>query len=1300
MVDFLTVSTRIKNKSLEIYPKFWARKSKDLMIRGGDFYAIWDEERKLWSTDKYAAIELIDREIEKVAREKGPPDGEGVRVLYLRDSENGMIDTWNKYCQKQLPDNYRNLDETLIFSNMETTREDYASKKLSYPLYPGPITNYERLMSVLYSPEERKKIEWAIGAIVSGDSKTIQKFLVLYGAAGTGKSTVLNIILKLFGGKDGYCSVFDAKSLGSSNESFALEAFTSNPLVAIQHDGDLSRIEDNTRINSLVSHELMTVNAKHKSLYTSSFKCFLFMGTNKPVKITDARSGLLRRLIDVSPTGNKLSASDYNSAYAGVEFELGGIAAHCLEVYKKNKHFYDNYIPTSMMGASNDFFGFVEDSCYVFEKEDGITLTAAWEMYKEYCTNANVPHPFSRRVFQEEFKNYFKEFHERYVLANGERVRSYYQGFKTKLFEPAKDIAESEEKENKEEIPQFEFKEIPSLLDDILSECPAQYAVNDKPTTTWDANNHKLKELDTHKLHYILFDNPNHIVIDFDLKDETGQKSFERNFEAISKWPLTYAELSKSGQGIHLHYIYDGDVTQLERLYAPDIEIKVYKGKLPLRRKLTRCNDIPIAHISAGLPLKKEKPVLGKEVIENEKHLRNRIAQNLNKVHGSTHSSINFIYGDLEQMYKSGKSYDVSDLKEYVYAFARNSHNQWEECVKTVDRMHFMSEDKEETATHEDDGKPLAVFDIEVFPNVIFANWKRVGEQYSIKRYINPTPSEIEFLTSEHRLIGFNNLRYDNIILYAILIGWSVEQIYELSNRIINEKGFKSPFRDSKKLSYTDIYDYCAKKQSLKKWEVELRKKKFYREVKHKELGLRWDQPVPQEKWCKVSEYCDNDVYATEKVWMYTQDDFLAREILADLSGLTVNDTTNTLTTRIIFGAERHPELVYTDLSETFPGYEFAKGEDGKRHNMYRGTDIGFGGYIRSWPGIYINVALLDIASLHPNSIRAMQCFGKYTKNFTDLVDARVFIKHGDYESAMKLFGGKLAKYLTDKNTAKKLAQALKIAINSVYGLTAAKFDNPFRDPRNLNNIVALRGALFMRTLQDEVEARGFKIVAIKTDSIKIANATKDIIDFCVEFAKTYGYSFEHEATYAKMCQINDADYVAKYATVDICNSLYGEEYVNSSKEVLKDNKEEGDAWTATGKQFQIPYVFKTLFSHEEVTFEDLCEIFQVTSALHLDMNEDLGTDEHNYIFVGKIGEFCPIRAGNHAGSLVREAKAKDGSVKYDSAAGAKGYRWMESEMVENLGLTDQIDMQYYNDLASTAIEAIEQYGDFYQFAA
>ena len=432
MLDFMTITYRNTKNGFEVYPKFIVgTKHKDLMIRGGDFYAIWDDERGLWSTDEDDAIRLIDREIDKFTEEhKQFLDGR-INKMYMRDSDSGTIDKWHKYCQKQQRDSFHMLDENLIFSNSETNKKDYASKRLNYPLEAGSIDAWDKIIGTLYSEEERHKIEWAIGSIVTGDSKKIQKFMVLYGAAGTGKSTILNIIQMLF---DGYYSVFDAKALGSSSNSFALEAFKCNPLVAIQHDGDLSRIEDNTRLNSLVSHELMTVNEKFKSTYTSRFKCFLFMGTNRPVKITDGKSGLLRRLIDVTPSGNKLSAKDYKTYMKQVTFELGAIANHCKEVYLDDPGYYDDYIPTAMMGASNDFYNFVIDSYSVFKKDDGTTLKAAYEMYKTYCEDAKVPYPLSRMLFKEELKNYFWDYQDRVVSEDGNRIRSFYSGFRTDKF--------------------------------------------------------------------------------------------------------------------------------------------------------------------------------------------------------------------------------------------------------------------------------------------------------------------------------------------------------------------------------------------------------------------------------------------------------------------------------------------------------------------------------------------------------------------------------------------------------------------------------------------------------------------------------------------------------------------------------------------------------------------------------------------------------------------------------------------------------------------------------------------------
>ena len=1328
MPDFLIITTRSNKNNVEIIPTFRLYpKSQDLMIRGGDFYAVWVESKGLWSTNEDDALSLIDSELTKYAddyRIKNPEAN--LKIQYTWDSNSGSIDRWHKYCQKQKRDSFEMLDETIIFANTETDKKNYASKRLSYSLEKGNIDNYNKLIGTLYDPEERHKIEWAIGSIIQGDSKFIQKFLVFYGAAGTGKSTILNIIQKLF---EGYYSVFDAKALGSASNSFALEAFRSNPLVAIQHDGDLSRIEDNTRLNSLVSHELMTVNEKFKSTYANRFKCFLFMGTNKPVKITDGKSGLIRRLIDVHPSGNKLPAKEYRDVVKKVDFELGAIAWHCREVYLENPDAYDDYIPTAMLGASNDFYNFVIDAYHVFKSQNGTTLKAAWEMYKNYCDDAKVGYPLSQRAFKEELKNYFHTYSDRFNLDDGSRVRSYYEGFKTSIFEENR--TENKKSVMKETIDAFiDFKEQPSIFDTECAECPAQYASSkETPSKKWDDVTTILKDLDTSRTHYVKIPEK-HIVIDFDIKDESGNKSFEKNLEAAKKFPATYAELSKSGQGIHLHYIYNGDVTKLSRVYADSVEIKVFTGKSSLRRKLTKCNGLPIKSISSGLPTKGEKKMVSSDVIKSEKGLRSLIERNLRKeIHPGTKPSCDFIYKILEDAYEQGLKYDLSDMKNQIYAFAAHSTNQSEYCVKLVKQMHFKSD---ESSTPVDTASAQMVFyDIEVFPNLLLVNWKIRGEGHKIVRMINPKPEEIEDLL-KFRLVGFNCRRYDNHIIYARLMGYNNEQIYNLSQRIINGER-NAFFGEAYNLSYTDIYDFASagNKKSLKKLEIEMG-------IHHQELGLPWDQPVPENLWPKVSEYCDNDVIATEAAFDYLSADWTARQILADLAGLTVNDTTNTLTTRFIFGKNKTPQsqFCYRDMSKPvtsldpevkkfldeacpemmsqrhgpeksllpyFPGYKFEAGV-----STYKGETVGEGGYVYAEPGMHYNVALLDIASMHPHSLIAECLFGpEFTRRFREIVEGRVNIKHEAWDIVNSMLGGVLTPYvqkvINGEMKTKDLANALKTAINSVYGLTSANFDNPFRDIRNKDNIVAKRGALFMIDLKEEVQKRGFTVAHIKTDSIKIPNATPEIIQFVMDFGRKYGYTFEHEATYDRMCLVNDAVYICRY---------------------------DDGHWDATGTQFAVPYVFKTLFSKEKIEFNDLCETKSVTSALYLDMNEHLPDvsdaekdlakietkfkkgeiDEaeyntrkeeygliiatgHDYKFIGKVGAFCPIKPGCGGGLLVRE---KDG--KYYSATGSKGYRWLESEMVQNN--QDIIDISYYKELVDAAVETISEYGDFEMFVS
>lgn len=1308
MLDFVKISVKQKGGALEVIPSFKVIRSKDLMIRGNSFYSIWDEGLQKWSTDEFDAIRLIDQMTIEYSKEKY---GDNAMPQLLTNADNCLIDKWKKYCQKQAINNYVPLDETLIFSNMERKRENYSSRQLKYPLEKGDHAAWDRLLSILYDDKERHKIEWAIGSIVSGDSKYIQKFMVFYGSAGTGKSTVLNIIQQLF---EGYYAVFDAKALGSNNNSFALESFRSNPLVAIQHDGDLSKIEDNTKLNSLVSHEEMTINEKFKSSYTNSFKAFLMMGTNKPVKITDAKSGLIRRLIDVSPTGDKLDADEYRDIMNAIPFQLSGIAKHCLEVYLDDPKYYNSYVPTEMLGASNDFYNFISDNYMTLATAKDVPLSLGWEMYKNYCDDSNMAYPLSKRAFREEFKNYFLEFRDRHTLADGKRARSYYVGFLEEKFNGEKEPEITIKKDD------LSMESNTSIFDELCSDCIAQYTTPDGiPLSKWDNVKTKLKDINTSELHYVKVPE-NHIVIDFDIPDENGEKSLEKNLKAASKWPKTYSELSKSGSGVHLHYIYSGDATKLSRVYDEHIEVKVYTGNSSLRRKLTKCNDLPIATISSGLPLKEERrKVVDKDIIKNEKMLRLMVIRNLRKeYHDATKPSIDFINKLLNDAYNSGVSYDITDLRPSILSFAASSSHQSEYCLKIVGEMKYKSEEASEAVDAANDA--IVFYDIEVFPNLFLVNWKFKGENKKVIRMINPSPVDVERLC-QFRLVGFNNRRYDNHILYARMMGYSNEDLYELSQRIISGSP-NALFSEAYNLSYTDVYDFASapNKKSLKKWEIELG-------IKHHELGLPWDQPVPEDMWIKVAEYCDDDVIATEAVFNHLKADFDTRVILSEIAGKSVNDSTNGLTTAIVFDGNRNPQndFCYRDMSKPvrygelkpevysyiedntsllmdftawdgsksvlpyFPGYEFSFGK-----STYRGLEVGEGGYVEAEFGEHRNVALLDVASMHPHSMICECLFGpKYTKRFQDLVRGRIALKHKDFETAKNILDGKFAPYAIDDDVILAiLSTALKTPINSAYGLTSAGFTNPFRDSRNEDNIVAKRGALFMIDLKFEVEARGFTVAHIKTDSIKIPNATKEIIEFVMDFGKKYGYEFEHEATYSKMCLVNNAVYVAKYATPEECESLYG--YVPG------DNKKKSNQWTATGTQFAVPYVFKTLFSHELIDINDMCETKSVKTAMYLDFNEGLPEGEHNLSFIGKVGSFCPIKDGCGGGVLVREAMAKDGALKYDSVTGTKGFRWANAETIKELNKVDNIDKRYYQKLVDDAVEAISKYCDAEAFIA
>lgn len=1293
-LDFMdVVLSEQKRGYFQFAPEWNGYSSQDLMIRGGDFYAILDHETNMWKTGdkgRNFARRAIDTAIWKARDEyikNNPNDlaAAGAQVKTIKEDA-ATRKTWLSYVKNECVDNYVPLDPKVTFRSQDVKPEDYRTHRLPYDLAEGPTPYWDKFLDVIYR-DERHKIEYMIGSIIDGPNvKKVQKYYVIYGEGGTGKSSIIDILDKML--FPGYASRFNAADLVTGNNAFPLSALATNPMIAYDHEARLTNLLDNSYLNSIATGEPMLFNLKFAQPFEMAVNTTMIMAANEPPKITNRNAGSVRRIIDICPSGDILPTNEYYECMDGIAYEVGAIATKCLNVFRENKLYYRGYEPYRFMGLTDPIYSYVLDNAEEFSKAAWVTLSDQYRQYKMWC-EANGFEAKTRNDFKRDFSPYWETFSER---AHGNR--SVFEGFKMSKLQAITGWKPEEHTERKLKLEVAE-----SLFETEFADCPAQYEHEtlNKPLRSWDKCTTTLRDIDTSKVHYVRVP-LNHIVIDLDLK-AGDMKDADENLKKAAELglPKTYTEFSKSGAGVHMHYIYDGDPETLSRTLEPNVEIKVFTGKSSLRRRFSYCNGEPIAHLPVGSLPERSVKVVDEDKIEDERHLRNCIEKALRKDMQQPYTTpcMSYIKSRCDRAKADGVEYDITDLEGRILSFAASSSNQADECLKMANAITYCTVITIPQVTGED--KPIGVFDFEVFPNFngcVVATIDNDFNILAIDRYKFPTPKELVQMSNNFRLVGFNNAGYDDYIATAIMMGYDKADVYALSALITsNEKDDKerwarmkwSEFSIASAFSYTDVYDFSSVKQSLKAFENQYK-------IKHKECQYPWNEDLDPSHFDEVMDYCENDVIATVEVFKRRVADFKARQILAGLAGGTPRMSTNNLTKLIIFGADKNPQSMfcYRDLAEPrddkpyFPGYTYqqevvGKTKDGidKREfvSRYKGYVVGEGGFVWAQPGMYFDeIYTFDVASMHPSSIIAENLFGPYTKRFKAIKDIRVLIKHKDFESAKRLLNedlgleGRCDKYLEDPAEAKGLAQALKIAINSVYGLTSATFPNQFKDPRNIDNIVAKRGALFMIDLLTALQEMGATVVHIKTDSIKVANPTPEVANFIVEFGKKYGYDFEIEHVFQKMCLVNNAVYIAKLSPND-------EDY----EELAKTGH-----WTATGAMFLAPYTFKTLFSHERIDSDDLAIVKSVQKgAMYL----DTGTKQ---TFVGRNGCFISVRNG---ASLVCK---KPGVDKASYVTGTKGYGWME--YAEYNIDRHEPDYSYYDDEVNKAVQTMLKFGDVEAF--
>ena len=1249
-MDFLDVSVKkftSNNRTVdyEVSPDFIFGDAKDLVVKGSKFYAYWNGS--FWDTKQKNLFYDIDSLLWRKAREleDGRP-GLRIDVKEIRKASAGKFRLFADFC-KACEASDISFNQKVLFADHKMQRRDYATTQLTYSPQEGEATAFKELIGTLYLPKELDKILWFMGALFTNKMYKIEKFMYLYGSKGSGKGTVLKIFRMLF---EDYCGTIDLKLLTSADQ-FATGQIQEVPLL-IDEDTDISHIYNDTPLLKLTSHETISVNKKFKEPYDVKFIGLLITASNQRYKVRNVDSGITRRAIVVNPSGQKVSHTRYNQLMSQIKYELPYIAHMAISRFEElGFDYYDDYFDVDMAEQTDHIFDFIRSNA--IHMQNGITLKQISELYREYLEDMGWKTDGYKATIKREALRYFdtmlKDSH-----VDGTRVNNYFKGFRWNIAFPEGVVGTTKAEDTVVPDNWLEFNHHNEVFNKLAAEYPAQPALrNGNPSEKWDNVVTKLSDIQTNKLHWVKVP-LNHVILDFDLKDENGNKNLELNKEAASKFPPTYAEVSKSGQGIHLHYIYDGNVNELDNLVEKNIEIKVYRGKSSLRRIDKASNNLQLSHISSGLPLKEKKDREMydqiKEITYTEKTLRKFVKRQLGMIEGkepshpNTKPTIDFIAHEIQKAADMGLEYDITDLRHAVFMRAIRSTNNKDYCLAVFQKIPWSTMRDDDGATEAKltnftkiyPKEELVFFDIEVYPNLFVVVWKKYHDD-EFTKWINPTPDQIEYLMS-FPLVGFNNRRYDNHILYARLLGATNMELFTQSHRIINEKNAKSGmYAAAYELSYTDIYEYSQKKQSLKRWEVDLG-------IKHVEMEIPWDKPVPDELVPVVVDYCVNDVDATEKLFDAIYADYVAREILATIAKGSMNATNNQLTAKFIFGDDPRPQdkFNYVHLAKIFPGYKYEFGK-----SYYRGYETGEGGFVYAEPGVYSNIALLDVESMHPNSLVNMNYFGPYTKRYADLLKVRVLLKHNKIDEVKQMFDGVLAPFLDNPEYLKPLVTALKIVINSVYGMTSAKFDNKFKHPDNVDNIVAKRGALFMVDLKFAIEEQGYKVCHIKTDSVKVPNADEKIIQFVHDFGKQekYNYKFEHEHTYKRMALINNAVYIAQL---------------------------EDDSWSPVGAEYANTYLLKRVWTKEELVDRDFFITKQSKGHIYLG-------DE----FVGKVGSIYASKTG-------AECMWTDDDENFKSVTGTKGYLFKQTDKFD----IEDVDFSYYDKVAIDGLKKIMKVGD------
>lgn len=386
----------------------------------------------------------------------------------------------------------------------------------------------------------------------------------------------------------------------------------------------------------------------------------------------------------------------------------------------------------------------------------------------------------------------------------------------------------------------------------------------------------------------------------------------------------------------------------------------------------------------------------------------------------------------------------------------------------------------------------LLFFDIECFVEESFVVFKNYNRE-TVAVFYNDFEGILDLITGK-TLCGFNSNFYDIHMLTGMINQWTPHQLKELNDRIISGEKLKNVHPAI--VSIDCFQEIDVSRPSLKKIEAN-----YGKMIKESSVDFTIDRRLTEEELQESIAYCEYDVDMTitvfkERVKSYFQPKMGILEMKKSLpeKAYMWNTTTiaaNTLLDKplIKWSQIRTPDEMLEMVPEEVKELWLTK-DKGSITTQEFDNDIqwGFGG-IHSQHKTrkhFKNVHNLDVASLYPSIICNYDILGMATKMYNDIREERIRIKH----------------------THKERQLALKLILNSVYGLLKNKY-SLLNNPKASTTVCAI-GQSILYDLTKRLSTT-CTIVQMNTDGVAFLPHTDDYKTVWKQWEEDWGLTLEED---------------------------------------------------------------------------------------------------------------------------------------------------------------------------------------------